>query len=217
MVLNEAPARVPWRDACRVTNVLEERTKGPWRVERFTVTKEHAILQFREMLTGRDCPPGEYTRLMHEKRGVVMSDTRAEINDLAWLFYSNPRGRVLVNGLGLGCVLSGLLNIEEVESIDVVEIDPDVIELVGSQIKDPRLTIHEADAFKIKWPVGVTWDFVWHDVWDELSTDNLNGEDARPGSYATLHRRYGRRTTWQGSWGFELLRSERRRYSAYGW
>lgn len=146
-----------------------------------------------------------------------MSDTPAEMRDLAPLFWQPPSGRILVNGLGLGCVIHGLLASKEVTSIDVVEIDPDVIELVGSQIKDPRLTIHEGDAFTIQWPVGMRWNYIWHDVWDELCTDNLNGEDVHPGTYATLHRRYGRRCDWQGSWGYDFLKYQQRRERAAGW
>ena len=160
---------------------------------------------------GRATHPGTYTQLVHNRRGVVMSDTDAEILDMADLFYHKPHGRVLVNGLGLGCVVSGLLALSGVTHLDVVEIDADVIDLVGGQLTDSRLTIHHADAFTVRWPTGTTWDCAWHDVWDSLCTDNLSSTDAAPGSYAALHRRYARKVGWQESWGFNFLQRERGR------
>lgn len=34
---------------------------------------------------------------------------------------------------------------------------------------------------------------VWHDVWDYIDANNLTQMHA-------LHRKYGRRADWQGSW-----------------
>lgn len=208
-----------WRDACRVTGFLEPGETDHWRVSRFTLEeKDAAIAKIRAIMDRRGyTPPGEYTRLDRlngEHRTIVMSDTRDEINDLSSLFWSAPQGRILINGLGLGCVLKGVLSLDGVAHVDVVEIDPEVIQLVGSQFDDQRLTIHQGDAFTFQWPAGLTWDFVWHDVWDALSSDNLSDEEyARPGTYARLNRRYGRRAGWQGAWGQDYLKSQRSR----GW
>jgi hypothetical protein len=51
---------------------------------------------------------------------------------------------------------------------------------------------------------------VWHDIWLDLCTDNLEG-------MGKLHRKYGRRTDWQGSWEKDRLLSHRRREKARGW
>lgn len=198
-----------WTDDCRVTGRLMPGTRGPWEVRTFEVADD--LTNMRLMMQGRYCTPGTYTGLFHDQRGVVMSDTTAEIRDLADLFWREPGGRVMVSGLGLGCVVSGLLARAEVEAVDVVEIDPDVIALIGSQLADPRLTIHEGDALTYQWPKGTRWDFAWHDVWDDLNTDNLSSPDAVPCSYAALNRRYGQWARMQGAWGQRLLRSERRR------
>lgn len=214
-----------WREDCRVTGFLDEGETEHWRVRRFTVSDEHNLLGFGSFFrTGRGrTPPGEYTQLLRKtERGgevIVMSDTRDEIHDLSSLFWSKPQGRILVNGLGLGCAIKGLLAIPEVERIDVVEISREVIDLVGSQFTDPRLVIHEGDAFTYEWPAGTRWDRAWHDVWEELNEDNLsNEESAHPGTYAKLNRRYGRRSEWQGAWGQAFLKSQRDRYrGVYGW
>jgi spermidine synthase len=192
------------RQAARADNVPEGES-GPWRVERFEVAEMAS--QFGSMFrTGRFVPPGTYTRLMRHGT-VVMSDTPDEMRDHAAIF-SKGYGRVLVNGLGIGCVIRGLLAKSEVEHIDVVELSSDVIALVGPTFEnEPRVTIHHADAFAISWPAGTKWDCAWHDVWDDLCTDNLKGE----GSYEKLHRKYGRRVGWQGSWGYEIVRAQHQR------
>lgn len=141
---------------------------------------------------------------------LVMSDTPDEIRDLSPIL-SRGKGRVLVNGLGLGCVLRGLLAKEEVEHIDVLEVSPELIELMGPYFADDdRVTIHEGDCFTFRWPAGTRWDCVWHDVWDDLCMENLTeGGQPQPGSYEKLHRKYGRRCDWQGSWGYDFLASRR--------
>lgn len=212
------PLRPSWRDACRVTGRIQPGRRGPWEVRTIEIG-DHDLANLRLMFQpgGRSTRPGTYTQLVHDRRGIVMSDTDAEIRDLASLFWRPPRGRILVNGLGLGCVVHGLLALDDVTHVDVVEVDADVIGLVGSQITDPRVTIHHADAFTIEWPRGTTWDGAWHDVWDSLNTDNLSSPDAVPGSYAALNRRYARRTTWQAAWGQQLLKARRDQERRSGW
>lgn len=159
--------------------------------------------------------PGDtYTRLLRKYpsggTSLVMSDTPDEIRDLMSIFHRG-KGRILVNGLGIGCVLRGLLAKDTVEHIDVVEVSADLIELMGPYFENERVTIHQGDAFTFTWPKGTRWDCCWHDVWDDLSADNLNEYHGRanPGSYEKLHRRYGRRCDWQGSWGWDFLQSRR--------
>ena len=224
---NTIATRRSWHDDCRVTGFVQPGETEHWRVSNFTVSEGDSKWASLTAIIGSSrrgsLPPGEYTRLDRKhpggSRSIVMSDTRDEINDLGDLFWKQPYGRVLVHGLGLGCVVKGLLARPEVTHIDVVEIDPEVIELVGSQYTDPRLSIHLGDAFTYDFPKGTSWDFAWHDVWDSLSTDNLSNEEhAQPGTYAKLNRRYARRVAWQGAWGQEYLRkraAQDRRQSWY--
>ena len=182
---------------------------GPWAIERFTVPKEPNIEMMRLALAGRPVPPGEYTRLTHDRRGVIMSDTPAEIRDHSGFFgrlrarFSDvkPR-RVLIHGLGMGMALRYALLQDHVEHVDVVEIDADVIALVGPHYADDRLTIHHGDALDFRFPPGTTWDLAWHDIWDEISADNL-------AQIARLKRRYGRRVDWQAAWCEWQMRDRR--------
>lgn len=179
------------------------------RVQRFTVDPFNASMSFIRD-PGRGVSPGEYTRLIEGKHHIWMSDTPAEWLD-HWPITDRLRAptskRVLINGLGLGMIVKAALDYEHVERVDVVESDKRVISLVGPHYTtDERVTIHHADAFEQSkaWPKGTRWNLAWHDIWADLNEDNL-------GEMATIHRSYGRRVDWQGSWGKEDLIRQRNR------
>lgn len=177
---------------------------GPWKIERFTV-QENNIELIRLALSGRSIPPGTYTRLVHDSRGVIMSDTPAEIYDMVHAIH-RAFGRVLVHGLGLGIYAMSVASKEEVNHVDVVEIDQDVIDLVGPHLKakfGERISITRADAYTHSWPKGTRWDYAWHDIWDSICVDNLE-------EMTKLHRKYGSRVYLQDSWCRGLCRSYRR-------
>jgi spermidine synthase len=95
-------------------------------------------------------------------------------------------------------------------SATVVEIDPDVIALVGpTYTVDPRVEIVNADAFTYP-PAHSRYGAVWHDIWDDFSDDEYE-ESKR------LHRKYGGKADWQGSWGRDFYLAQRRRDRAYFW
>ena len=182
-------------------STIPEGRSGHWRVERFTVPKV-SIEGFRLALEGRPVRPGQYTRLVRDGAwDPMMSDTPAEVADVL-PFVRAAEGRVLMNGLGLGVALQAVLRKPEIEAVDVVEIEPDIISLVGRHFTDRRLTIHHADAFTIQWPPGKRWDFVWHDIWPSICSDHL-------AQMRRLRRRYAERTTWQGGWAEMECRSPR--------
>lgn len=202
-----------WRDRLEV-DVPEGELNGV-RISRFTVERD-SIENIRLAFSPggpRDCRPGTYTRI--DRNGTLwMSDTDAERRD-HWAplhEISKPHvRRVLVNGLGLGMIVHGALTYEHVEHIDVVEINADIIALVGPHYeKSGRVTIHHADAFDMEWPKGTTWDVGWSDIWPTLCVDDLD-------EHARMNRKYGRRCTWHQCWGNALLKSERRREQRSGW
>lgn len=191
---------------------VPEGRAGAWRVERFTVTKEQADLDcIRSMFSGggmrrgRSVPEGDYTRLMRGGE-VIMSDTPAEMRDHYDAVLA-AHGSVLINGLGLGMVARAVLLKADVSDVTVVEQSADVIALVAPHVVDPRLTIIHADALEFRPPTGKRFGMVWHDIWDDITSDNLP-------EMITLHRRYGRRADWQGSWARELCEMQRSR--SYG-
>ena len=182
---------------------------GEHRVERFTVSKDESSFdQLRAAIggSGRYTIPGTYTRLM---RGdvpagrwgstVVMSDTPDEMRD----HYSAVRmatGHCLIHGLGLGIVAEACLRKDDVTKVTVIELSSEVIQLIGPYLVEKwgeRIEIIEADALTWKAPKGTRFGMAWHDIWDNICGDNLD-------DMKRLHRRYGRRVEWQGSWARHL-------------
>jgi len=184
---------------------VSDGTSGQWKVETFTVSESDAKwanvkASISTSSRGRFIHPGNYKRLM---RGgtVVMSNTMAEINDHLSFIYTAKRCKSsLINGLGLGMALKAVLESDLVEDVTVVEISEDVISLVGdTYLVDPRVNIVHASAFDYKPPKGKRYGAVWHDIWDNICSDNLP-------EMHKLHRKYGKRCDWQGSWGCQQLR-----------
>lgn len=189
---------------------VPEGTKGNVSVARFEIP-EHSIENIRAAMVGRSARPGWYTGLFRNGQ-LWMSDTSAEQMD-HWEVASQIKyrgGRVLVMGLGLGMIVKQALSYENVEHIDVVEIDQDVVDLVGPTYAGPRCTIHVADAYEIQWPRGTRWNAAWMDIWPDLCVDNLE-------QMTKLARSYGRRCDWQGYWGKDLLLRQRRHDRDNGW
>ncbi len=169
---------------------------GTWCIEKFTVTEEEAKFQniraaFSFSFRGLYIKSGDYTRLIHNGQ-VIMSDVPSEIKDHIG-FVHRATGNVLINGLGLGLCLAGVLQKPDVKFVTVIEIDPDVIALVGHHFQDIRVSIVNADALEFKPVKGEYFNTVWHDIWPNICADNLE-------EMKKLHRKYGRRCDWQGSW-----------------
>jgi hypothetical protein len=148
-------------------------------------------------------PKGTYRRLAHKEYGCVMSNTPMEIRTNRKV-YDNATGRVLINGLGLGMVVEGLLAKPDVTYIRVIEKDEDVIKLVKPHFTDPRVEIIHADAYEYRPAKGERFDYVWHDIWNDLSEDNFP-------LMAKLNRRYAHYSKNQGTWSRDEVRAMNRR------
>jgi spermidine synthase len=177
---------------------LPEAKSGPWSIERFKVDKP----DLHSMIRGRGVPVGEcYTRLMRGNT-LVMSDTPAEMRD-HYMAVRMAQGSCLINGLGIGMVLKAILKKPEVTDVTVVELSQDLIDIVAPHYQDERVTIICDDALEYKPPKGKQYGMVWHDIWDYICADNLK-------DMHKLHRKYGRRTDWQGSWCRSVCERHRR-------
>jgi hypothetical protein len=165
---------------------------------------------FRKLVQYEIGPPD--IRHSYPRKTLWMSDTRAEIHehypflnkvDLAAQF--GQARRILINGLGLGVVVHGVLLYPGVERVDIVEVNHDVIKLISPLIHDDRVHIHEASAYDIEWPRGMSWDLAWHDIWPDISDLNLPEMDR-------LVRKYKHCTKWQGCWQREGCLAMRKFY-----
>ncbi len=165
----------------------------PTNIEKFKVTDEQASFdELRGALNGsrRRVYAGEYIR-MTQGSSVVMSNTPDELQDMMPLA-AHARDHVLINGLGLGGTVFMCLMFKSVERITVIEINANLIDRVGPLFDDRVEIIHD-DALTYTPPKGVRYGAVWHDIWSDISTDNLQ-------EITKLKRKYGRRTDWQQAW-----------------
>ena len=179
--------------------------------------KKAALVHEREGYPGREpVPPGLYTSLMRvtacSPTGYsVMCDDPVELSRHLEGVIS-ARGRVLVTGLGLGCVLRGLLCNPRVAHVDVLERSAHVMKLVEPYLpRSERYTIHVAEAEGwLRANRGRRWDYAWHDVW----TDESGGEEHLSVKHAKLMSLVRGRVGAQGAWA--LPRWLRRSLAARG-
>jgi len=185
-------------------------TSGDWMVQSFVVEKDELSQVLSMLKTGRGVPSGNYKKLVCRGE-VVMSNTPDEIRDFMG-FVNKAKGRVLVNGLGIGVLLKALLEKPEVEEIIVIEKSQDVINLVASSYSyDSRVKIIHADAFEYCPPKGIRYNAVWHDIWNTISAENLP-------EMKKLHRKYGRLADFQMSWCRDICERqdrEEKKYDSY--
>lgn len=167
---------------------LPEAAKGPWKIERFTTDR----MDWHSAARGRAVPVGETYTKVTRNGYLVMSDTPAEQLDHVSAV-RRATGSCLLNGLGIGMILKNILLKPEVTDVTVIELSQDLIDIVAPHYADPRVTIVCSDALTYQPPKGKKYQMVWHDIWDSICSDNLDG-------MKRLHRKYGRRTEWQGSW-----------------
>lgn len=182
---------------------IPEGVSGNCRIETFNVSPDQSRLDAIRSMGRRFVPPGQYTRLLVNGR-TMMSDTPDEKRD-HWAAVRNAQGHCLVNGLGLGMVANAMALKDDVSRVTVVEISADVIGLVAHTLHKKIDVIH-ADAFDYVPPKGQRYGCVWHDIWQDICSDNLS-------EVARLKRKYGRRCDWQGAWAEDLMRWQRRRYA----
>lgn len=171
---------------------VPEGQAGDWKIERFVADRPP---DFMTIAMGREWVVGESYTKLSRKGTVIMSDTPAELRDHL-SFVTFAEGRVLVAGLGLGAVLQNLRKKKAVEHITVVEIDPDVIALVGEHYKKmfgKRLTIVHADIFEWEPPKGEKWDWGWFDIWPSICGDNLS-------DFKRLRRKFSRKVKNKMFW-----------------
>lgn len=212
-------------DASRVPDSIHSGSFGPWEIRRFSAedlgtsigrAAARSILGryptftalFRQTSATMHLPVGE----------SVMEDSERELRRHLPILLA-ARGRVLVSGLGLGCVVRGLLANAAVTHIDVIELDHWILNRIGPTFAgDRRVTLHYGDALTFDWPPAQRWDYAWHDIWSPPEGPHLQVLHAR------LVLRYRDRVALQGCWEFPrqilarspiaLLGQRRRKFKA---
>lgn len=196
---------------------------GDYIVLRRRMIEQEVTEEFHEAtgLRRDDISPEHFESLMPpESRWIpVMSDTPAEILEHGDALL-NAHGRVLITGLGLGCLPHALLTKPEVTRIDIIDIDPEIIALTGKYLTDPRVHIWQGSAAEPQRIEGLRaeawcWDYAWHDIWTHISARNLDTETAEHGiSYTDLFELYEPYADQQSAWAIDLARMMRADHEA---
>lgn len=172
--------------------IVPEGTSGEYHIQHFTISEGEASLyrtksMFSRSFLGRFVKTGNFCRLKYGSQ-VLMSDCGGER-------FSNrevvqrAHGDVLIAGLGIGMVICPIVKKESVNHVTVIEISPDVINLVESHIREylgedsRKLTIINADIFDFK-PTQ-KYDVIYFDIWGDYSGDEYP-------ETKKLHRRFSR-------------------------
>jgi len=187
---------------------------GAWHIKKITLSKDMIAPKDGKLVT---VPKGDYTQLWRwthktiaaalapfddirpEPGELVMTDSPDELNTHLQ-FMLRAHGRVLITGLGLGCVIRGCLANPAVRHIVCIERDVDVLKMVKPHMPTERLTILQADA--VSWcrnNLGrQKFDCAWHDLWSD--------PDKQEPKLCLTHSRlivdcYGH-VGFQGAWAF---------------
>jgi hypothetical protein len=187
-------------EAARVPQSVKPETFGPWTIKRISMDEIPEGRKRSEFLITVGFM--NYTLLYHTSEAVmhiselgevVMEDSVQELRRHLpiWL---TARGRVLVTGMGLGCVIRGLQANPRVEHITVVEIDQRILDRIGPEFSaDARIRLIHGDARTVD--LGQEkFDYAWHDLWTE-------GKVSLQVIHAELMAKFKHNATRQGAWG----------------
>jgi hypothetical protein len=191
-------------EAARVPDTVPSGKFGPWQIRR---QEENEVLRAAGIkpvgwqsytLLLREVPMTEANMHLHPHddgepaRECVMEESQTELRRHLPIWMA-AHGRVLVTGLGLGCVVRGLLALPTVTHVDVVEIDGDILRAVGPEFHGhPRCTVYKGDALTMEIPGR--WDFAWHDLW------SADGDGELQRQHMELMARFRNRCGPQGAW-----------------
>jgi hypothetical protein len=145
--------------------------RGRARIARWTVSADEAwaaaALQriWSPDAEGHPLPAGDHTVLLVDGE-LAMTDAPFCLRNYVH-FVEAAEGDVLLTGLGLGCLVRGLLGKPAVRSITVLELHADVLELVGPHHRDARVELIHADALEWRPPRGRRWDVAMLDITDD--------------------------------------------------
>ena len=147
---------------------LPERSSGKISVRHRIVKEKTPIIGMRQAYTRGVSPltvkltaPLKIHELT-EGDGVWMTDLPEELNQIGQMIYEiQPRGRVLVGGLGLGIVARTLAALDQVLTVTVVEKNSDVIKLCA----DENFRVVHDDIKNFLQTTNLQFDYFLLDTW----------------------------------------------------
>lgn len=196
--------------AAAKADCIPENAVGMWHIKKIKLAREVTAPKDGRMVK---VPAGTYTQLWRwtretvqkrldsgagEPGELVMTDSPDELNThLAFML--RARGRVLITGLGLGCVVRGCLANPAVEHVVCIERDTEVIRMVKPHMPD-RCTVIQADA--VRWARNnlprQRFDCAWHDLWSDPDKDEPHLAVTHSSLFVACHGA----VQFQGAWAF---------------
>lgn len=186
---------------------------GLWHIKKLSLARDIIAPKDGKLV---QVPAGDYTQLWRWTNAtvenyledaptptfpgeLVMTDSPDELKTHLG-FMLRAAGRVLISGLGLGCVVRGCLANPAVQHVVCIERDPAVIKLVKPHMPAERLTVLQADA--LSWVRNnidrQRFDCAWHDLWSDPDRD----EPHLQVNHSELFVRCHGRVRFQGAWAF---------------
>lgn len=201
------------RDGGRVKITYLEMTEEAEKIDRIS-----SLFSFGGMAQGygdSSVPVGKYCSLIVGGE-VMMSDSPYELESNRE-FLREAKGHVLVVGLGMGATLIPVARKPEVESVTVIEYDPDVIALVWPHMPEDvkaKTDLIQADFYEWKSEFSMLkFNTIWLDIWPDISCSHMP-------EMTKLRRRAAKmaaKGAWIGVWGRERARLQRKQEIATCW
>lgn len=199
---------------------LPERKVGKFEIKHTQIEDEAIVIGLRQALMRGVRPvkailpePILIHELVETDRGVWMTDLPEELFQIAEAIADfQPKGKVLVGGLGLGILAKTLTQQPGVEQVTVVEINKDVINLCAT--KDYEVI--NADIFKFLSSTDRAFDYYMLDTW----TGTGEGDwwtNVLP-LKRTIQAKWGRQKIW--CWAEDIMTGQVKSqlmYSAKHW
>lgn len=190
--------------------------KGEAEITHFKVSEEESKWTAIRGRPDEIVAAGDYVRLSVCGE-LVMSDTDHEwASNRSAMRHAN--GDILIAGLGIGMILTSILENQRVNSVLVIEKYQEVIDLVLPHLLSKidgssKLTVVCSNIFDWPLPKERGWDCIYFDIWPTYCIDNLQ-------QMTKLKRRFARRlkrdnpSAFMGCWKEAELR---RRKKASAW
>lgn len=105
--------------------------------------------------------------IIEHKDELVMENRDEELQH-NMPFIKKARGDVLIGGFGLGFVIEKIAH--KVDSITVVEKDPDILKLMNHKELPDNVFIIVADIFKVE--TNGSFDVIYIDIWNGITERN---------------------------------------------
>jgi spermidine synthase len=142
----------------------------------------------------------EYVILHNKLTGKVMMSNHETETYTNIKFLDNVKGDVIVFGLGIGLIILPLLNDDRIKSIDIIEIDIGLIEMISKKLAkydiNKKINIINADANEYHLVNKKLYDTIYFDIWYSVEIQTFAQID-------TLHSNWNRflkKGGWIDSW-----------------